>query len=71
MAACTNEDAQVVQLLVTKGADVHARDGTEVSHELCQHVLLDMAEPAPSTCIKELNCIFNDPKPRNIYFQFC
>lgn len=43
MAACANEDAQVAQLLVTKGADVHARDGTEVSHELCQHVLLDMA----------------------------
>ena len=30
MGACTNEDAQMVQLLVTKGADIHARDGTEV-----------------------------------------
>lgn len=31
MAACTNEDAEVVKLLVQHGADLHAQDGTEVS----------------------------------------
>ena len=59
MGACTNEDAQVAQLLVTKGADVHARDGTEVSDEHSVHVLLEMAGPMPSICIKESQCILN------------
>ncbi len=31
MGACTNEDAQVVKLLLSKGAEIHAHDGTEVS----------------------------------------
>ena len=31
MGACTNKDAQVVKLLLSYGADLHACDGTEVS----------------------------------------
>ncbi len=31
MGVCTNKDAQVVKLLLSKGADIHARDDTEVS----------------------------------------
>ncbi|DBB15707.1 TPA: hypothetical protein ACH3X3_003914 [Trebouxia sp. C0006] len=30
MGACTNEDAQVVKLLLSKGANIHAHDGTEL-----------------------------------------
>lgn len=36
MGACTNEDAQVVKLLLSKGANIHARDGTKVCYTIIQ-----------------------------------
>ena len=32
MAACTNEGAEVMELLLKHGGSIHARDGTPVSH---------------------------------------
>lgn len=44
MAACTNDDAEVLKLLLKHGGDIHAQDNTQVRH--CCPAL----SHAPVTC---------------------